>query len=141
MSLEYDGCLKRGKIKPFSRGKTLAPKEIEAAKSDLERATKTYEEGDYKWATVQLYYSMFHSARALLYVRNLREHSHYCLLQAMKSLYVDTKKIPGRYIDAFHQAKDLREDADYYNRWSEKGCQKLLKAAEEFLEKAKSIVK
>jgi uncharacterized protein (UPF0332 family) len=59
----------------------------------------------------------------------------------MKSLYVDTKKIPGRYIDAFHQAKDLREDADYYNRWSEKGCQKLLKAAEEFLEKAKSIVK
>jgi len=140
MSLEYDNCLKRGKIKPFSRGKNLAPKELEAAGSDLERAKKTHNEGDYKWATVQLYYSMFHSARALLYAKNLREHSHYCLLQAMKTLYVDTKIIPIRYIDAFHQAKDLREDADYYNRWSERSCRKLLKAAEEFLEKSRSIV-
>jgi len=141
MSLEYEGCLKRGKIKPFSRGKALAPKELETAKSDLERARKTHKEGDYKWATIQVYYSMFHSARALLYAQDLREHSHYCLLQAMKSLYVDTKKIPGHHIEAFQQAKDLREDADYYNRWSEKGCEKLLKAAEEFLEKATSIVK
>ena len=141
MSLEYDGCLKRGKIKPFSRGKTLSPKELETAKTDLERARKTFKDGDYKWATIQVYYSMFHSARALLYAQNLREHSHYCLLQAMKSLFLDTKKISGHYIEAFQQAKDLREDADYYNRWSEKGCEKLLKAAEEFLKKATSIVK
>jgi len=141
MSLEYDNCLKRGKIKPFSRGKTLAPKELEAAKSDLDRAKKTHEEGDHKWATIQLYYSMFHSARALLYAQNLREHSHYCLLHAMKTLYVDTKKMSNQYLEAFQQAKDLREDADYYNRWSEKGCKKLLKVAEEFLEQAKSIVK
>ena len=50
MSLEYDDCLKRGKIKPFSRGKSLAPKELETAASDLERAKKTYKEDDYKWA-------------------------------------------------------------------------------------------
>ena len=29
MSEVYDDCLKRGKIKPFSRGKDLAPKESE----------------------------------------------------------------------------------------------------------------
>ena len=98
MSLEYDGCLKRGKIKPFSRGKTLSPKELETAKTDLERARKTFKDGDYKWATIQVYYSMFHSARALLYAQNLREHSHYCLLQAMKSLFLDTKKISGHHI-------------------------------------------
>jgi uncharacterized protein (UPF0332 family) len=141
MSLKYDDCLKRGKIKQFSRGKTLAPKELEAAETDLNRAIKTYKESDYKWATVQVYYSMFHSARALLYAKNLREHSHYCLLQAMKSLYVDTNKISAHHIDVFQQAKSLREDADYYNRWSEEGCRKLLKAAEEFLKKAISIIK
>ena len=89
MSLEYDECLKRGKIKPFSRGITLAPKELEAAVSDLERAKKTYKDGDYKWATIQIYYSMFHSARTLLYAKNLREHSHYCLIAAIKTLYVE----------------------------------------------------
>ncbi len=72
MTLEYDDCLKRGKIKPFSRGKSLAPKELETASSDLERYNKAYKDGDYKWATIQVYYSMFHSACALLYDKNLR---------------------------------------------------------------------
>lgn len=94
MSREYDDCIKRGKIKPFSRGSALAPKEIEAAGADLKRARKTYKEGDYKWATIQIYYSMFHSARALLYAKNLREHNHYCLIMAMKILYVKTEQLP-----------------------------------------------
>jgi len=72
LTLEYDDCLKRGKIKPFTRGKSLVSKELETAVSDLERARKTYKDGDYKWATIQIYYSMFHGARALLYAKNLR---------------------------------------------------------------------
>jgi len=63
MTIEYDDCLKRGKIKPFSRGPALAGKEIGAAEADSARAHKTYSEADYKWATIQTYYSMFHSAR------------------------------------------------------------------------------
>ena len=141
MTIEYDDCLKRGKIKPFSRGPALAAKEIEAAESDLSRAHKTYNEADYKWATIQIYYSMFHSARAMLYVKSLREHSHYCLVTAIKSLYVDTKIISAHILEGFHQAKILREEADYYNRWSQVGCDKLIKLAEEFLEIAKKCAR
>jgi uncharacterized protein (UPF0332 family) len=140
MTLEHDECIKKGKIKPFSRGITLSPKELETAKSDLERAKKTYKEGDYKWATIQIYYSMFHSARALLYAKNLREHSHYCLIAAIKALYVETKQIPLFFLEGLQEAKNLREEADYYNRWSQAGCEKLLKLAEEFLDKAKSLL-
>jgi len=137
MTVEYDDCIKRGKIKPFSRGPALAAKEIEAAESDLSRARKTYGEADFKWATIQTYYSMFHSARALLYVKSLREHSHYCLVVAIKALYIKTKIIPPRILEGFQEAKDLREDADYYHRWSQAGCEKLVKLAEEFLAIAK----
>ncbi len=140
MSIEHDDCLKRGKIKPFSRGKSLAPKELETAVSDLERAGKTFKDGDYKWATIQVYYSMFHSARALLFAKNLREHSHFCLIAAIKAIYVETKQLPVHLLEALQEAKNLREDADYYNRWSEQGCGKLLKLAEEFLNKAKEII-
>lgn len=35
MTIEYDDCLKKGKIKPFSRGPALAAKEIEAAQSQI----------------------------------------------------------------------------------------------------------
>lgn len=134
MTIEYDDCIKRGKIKPFSRGPALAAKEIEAAELDLNRAYKTYSEADYKWATIQIYYSMFHSARALLYAKSFREHSHYCLVAAIKTLYVDTKIIPVYILEGFQQAKDLREEADYYNRWSQSGCEKLIKLAKELLE-------
>jgi uncharacterized protein (UPF0332 family) len=140
MTIEYDDCLKRGKIKPFSRGPALAAKEIETAESDLSRAHKTHSEADYKWATIQTYYSMFHSARALLYAKSLREHSHYCLVAAIKTLYVETKIIPVHILEGFQQAKDLREEADYYNRWSQAGCEKLIKLAEEFLGIAKKVV-
>jgi uncharacterized protein (UPF0332 family) len=140
MTREYDDCLKRGKIKPFSRGLTLAPKELETAESDLKIARKTFEEGDYKWATIQIYYSMFHSARALLYAKNLREHSHYCLIAAIKILYADAKKIPVKFLEGLQEAKNLREDADYYNRWSQAGCEKLIKLAEELLIIAKNII-
>ncbi len=140
MSLEYDSCLKKGKLKPFSRGSTLVSKELDSAVSDLERAGKTHKEDDFKWATIQLYYSMFHSERALLYAKNLREHSHFCLIAAIKELYVKTKQFPIRLLEGFQEAKDLREDADYYSRWSKQGCEKLLKLAEEFLDKAEIII-
>lgn len=141
MSLEYEDCLKRGKITPFSRGTTLASKELDIASSDLEQAKKTCGEGEYKWATIQVYYSMFHTARALLYAKNLREHSHFCLIAAVKTLYVETGQIPIYLLEALQEAKDLREDADYYNRWSNQGCEKLLKLAEEFLAKARMLLK
>jgi len=114
---EYEECLKRGKLKSFSRGKDLAPKELETSAADLERAEKTFADGDYKWATVQLYYSMFHAARSLLYAKDLREHSHFCLTKAIRELYVETKQMPLHLIEALDQAKNLREDADYYERW------------------------
>ena len=140
MTAEYDDCLKRGKIKPFSRGPALAAKEIEAAESDLKRAQKTYGEEDFKWAIIQTYYSMFHSARALLYSKKLREHSHYCLIVAIKALYVEKKQISIHLLEGFQEAKNLREEADYYNRWSQSGCEKLLKAAEEFLKATKPLI-
>ena len=80
---------------------------------------------------------MFHSARALLYAKSLREHSHYCLVAAIRTLHVDTKIIPVYILEGFQQAKTLREEADYYNRWSQAGCEKLIKLAEEFLKIAK----
>jgi uncharacterized protein (UPF0332 family) len=140
MNIEYGECLKKGRIKEFSRGKEIAPAELQAAESDLKRAEKTFNDNDYKWTMVQLYYSMFHTARALLYNKNLREHSHYCLIQAIRCLYVEENKLPFTFVEALNDAKALREDADYYNRWSKEASEKFLKSAREFLDCAKKIV-
>lgn len=139
MTIEYDDCLKRGKIKSFSKGKELASKELDLAKEDFETARQSFKDGKYKWATIQIYYSMFHSARALLYAKNLRERSHYCLIEAIKTLYVQQKKIPVFTLEALQRAKMLREEADYYGRWTKEDSEKLLNEAEKFLIKAKEV--
>lgn len=139
MNSGYDECQRKGKITPFTRGRTLAPKELDSASFDLARARKTLQDSDFKWATIQLYYSMFHSARALLYSLNLREHSHHCLMEAIRHLFVKTHQVPAELLENFKEAKILREDADYYSRWSKSGCERLLRSAGELLAKAREI--
>jgi hypothetical protein len=38
LTLEYDDCLRKGKIRLFSRGRSLSSKELETSASDFERA-------------------------------------------------------------------------------------------------------
>jgi uncharacterized protein (UPF0332 family) len=83
---------------------------------------------------------MFHAARAMFYSRNFRESSHYCLVEAIRALFVETHRIPVALLEGLIEAKDLREDADYHNRWSQKGCERLLAIARKFVEMAEGIV-
>ena len=84
---------------------------------------------------------MFHSARALLYSNNLRERSHFCLIEAIRVLYVNKGLLGHWLIEALQKAKRLREDADYYGEFSKENAQDLLDKAKEFLEKAQAILK
>ena len=141
MSQEFKKCLERGKIKRFSPGKKLAGKELKLAGEDLAIALESLKTKKYKWSIVQAYYSMFHSARALIYSENYREKSHYCLIIALRHLYVDPGKLPVYFIESLQKGKALREDADYYDDWSQAGSEEALKLAEEFLNKAKETIK
>jgi len=141
MIKNFEDCLKNGRIKKFSRGKSLAPKELRLAEEDLKIAQKSFEDENYRWSVIQTYYSMFHSARALLYFKNYREHSHYCLIQAIKELYVKTGKLEVSFVEALIEAKNLREAADYYGGYSKINAEKLLNInkAEKFIEKTRTI--
>ena len=44
MIKNFKDCLKAGKIKKFSRGKTLSPKEIKLAEEDLKIAEKSFKD-------------------------------------------------------------------------------------------------
>lgn len=138
---KYEECLKKGKIRKFSRGKSLVSKELELAFSDHKTAQESFERKNYKWSTVQTYYSMFHSARALLYSKNLREKSHFCLIEAIRTLYVNKGLLGCWLIEAFQKAKRLREEADYYGEFSKENAQDLLDKTKEFLEKTRQILK
>ncbi len=140
MTKNFEDCLKTGKIRKFSRGKALFPKEIRLAEEDLKTAEKSFKDKNYRWCIIQIYYSMFHSARALLYFQNFREHSHYCLNQAIRELYVKQGKINVSFLETLSETKNLREAADYYGDYSNINAKKLLEGAKKFIGKAKETV-
>lgn len=89
MSQEFNKCLQKGKITEFTPGKRLFGKELKIAEDDWLSAQKSFAEENFKWSIIQSYYSMFHSARALLYLEGYREKSHFCLIESIRALYVE----------------------------------------------------
>ena len=84
---------------------------------------------------------MFHSAKALLYLKNYREKSHYCLIVAICTLYVEEKLLDKQYVENIERAKILRESADYSGDYSKEAAQELIKNAQDFYKKATEIMK
>lgn len=139
-SVFFEKCLKNGKIKEFSRGKSLVDKEVNSAESDLKWAKESLKDENYKWATIQTYYSMFHSARALLYKKGYREKSHSCLIESVRVLYVEKGELKSIHVETMQRAKVLREGADYYSEFRKESAEDLVDGAMEFLNDVKNII-
>lgn len=140
MNPDFKLCLEKKKIVPFSKGKSLVKKELRTANDDLADGKFGLIHGKYKWSTIQGYYSMFHTARALLYSRGFREKSHHCLHVALIALFVKEKKLGVEFVESFRNAMMLREDADYRTNFSKYGAKVVLEKAEEFLNRAKELL-
>ena len=140
VSGDFADCLNRRKIVKFAAAKKLASRELKVAEEDLKAASESLNAGKEKWATVQAYYAMFHTARALLYSKGYREKSHYCLIAAMKALFVTEGLLDASLVEAFGLAKVLRENADYDNEYSKESAASLVEKTRKFLAAGKKIL-
>jgi uncharacterized protein (UPF0332 family) len=137
---ELNKCIERGKIVKLEKAETLVPKEFELATSDLAFSKESLVSDNYKWSIIQSYYSMFHTARALLYSEGYREKSHFCLIEAIRGFYVEKGILSFEYLEALQLGKSLRENADYYGDFSKKDAEELLNIAIKFLKEAKIVL-
>lgn len=140
MNPDFKECLEKNKIISFPKGNGLINKELRTAREDLEDGKFGFIHKKYKWSTIQGYYAMFHTARAMLYSKGYREKSHYCLSVAIQALFVEKGKLNIEFVEAFNNAMILRENADYRTRFSKLGAKLVLEKAEEFLKKAQEIL-
>jgi len=131
--------LEERKILRIRRDSALIAKEIAAAKADLKDAKESLGLKKSKWATIQGYYAMFHSARALLYEKGFLEKSHHALLVAVRELYVS--EIERSLMQEFEHGMYLRQEADYGLKFSGRGAQDVIDIAEKMLERTTSILK
>jgi uncharacterized protein (UPF0332 family) len=140
MISEFKRCLEKAKIVTFEKGPSLVEKELNSANDDLLSSTDSFERKNYKWATIQAYYSMFHTARALVYAKKYREKSHYCLVVALEHLYVEKGFIEKGILESLMLGKEMRESADYRSSFSKDGAENIIKAATNFLNITRKIL-
>jgi uncharacterized protein (UPF0332 family) len=139
MNPEIARLLAERKLMKARISESVIMKEIEAAQADLQDAQDSLQNNKFKWATIQGYYSMFHSARALLFSKGLREKSHYALLLAVRALF--SGEIEGSLVRQFEDGMVLRQEADYGLKFSETGALDTIDGAEKLLAKAKEMLK
>lgn len=134
-------ALGKNKIISFPAGPSLISKELEAAKEDLLDAKDLFSRERFKSATTLAYYTIFHTARALLYKKGYREKSHIQLGFAIKAFYVDKGLLPQEYYDNFMQALDFRELADYKSKFSKETAERNIQAGEEAIRSTENLLK
>lgn len=133
MNKDFKECLDKKKLVKFPPAKTFVEREIKEAENDLDSAKKSLKAGNYKWATIQAYFSMFHNARCLIYREGYREKSHFCLIAALRALYLDKGLVTYKIIEDIQLSKRMREEADYNADFSERGARALIQSATDFL--------
>lgn len=139
LSPAFQKLLEERKIMRIRPDRALVTKEIAAAKADLNDARESFELKKYKWATIQGYYAMFHSARALLFDKGFREKSHHALFVAIRELYAG--KIERALMLGFEHGMYLRQEADYALKFSESGAHDVIENAEKIAARARDILK
>lgn len=138
--MNVNDCIEKGflvKIKPDIE---LCDKEMNEAAYDLNSAEKAFKEEDYKWCIIKCYYSMFHSAKAILFKLGYMEKRHIAVIIVLEDLN-KKGKIEYKYINDFKAAMSAREDADYSYSYSKETAKYDLEIAEEFLKRTKKLLK
>ena len=140
MKITFKDCLAKKRIFRFKPAKHLIKLEIEDAESDLKSAGEEFSKSGFKWATIKGYYSMFHSARALLYSHGYREKGHYCLYLAIKELFVKEGRLDPSLAEDFNNCMILREEADYRRKFSQDGASATIESAKRFLKAVRNVL-
>ena len=129
---DFEKCVRDKKLIEIEPSREMIDKEMKDAEFDLSRARNSFEEQDYKWTMVQAYYSMFHASKALVLLKGYREKSHYCLIIALKELYVRSGVLDADLVDDFEINMELRHQADYGLDYDEESAALSLEKAEHF---------
>jgi uncharacterized protein (UPF0332 family) len=136
--LSIKTLLHQKKISRSTPSTDIVVKELDRATEDLEAAGLSLRTGDYKWATIQAYHSMFHAARALLNRMGYREQSHQGLVAALHQLY--EKEIVDKMLGNFTKAMTLAQELHDGLICSEGSAKAILENATDSLEQAARIL-
>jgi uncharacterized protein (UPF0332 family) len=85
---------------------------MRAAHRWLEDAERSLKAGASSSSVLASYLSMFHSARAILYLDGYREKSHYCVARHLEK-YVAAGQLEDKWVDLLDHYREQRHESQY----------------------------
>ena len=109
--MDIKDCLEKGLLKKDLPSREKAKKSLEVAKIKLEKARRLFELDILDMANINLYSTMFHASRALMFKDGFKERSHYAIYIYLKEKYSD--KIPLKYLNEINNLRLERHEIFY----------------------------
>ncbi len=138
--MEIDTLVDIGLVSKITPAKDLAEKEFEESDYDLKSAKSELSQGNWKWSIVKSYYSMFHSAKGILFLMGLKEKSHFAVAEVLEAL-VKEGKLESEFANNFRAAMSAREGADYHYKHPQHIAEEMVSYSEKFCERMQELSK
>lgn len=138
--MSLDKLFSEGHLKRIPPSRERAEKSIKVAHRYLSEAKQTLEIGAYDLAVMASYSSVFHAARAILFVDGVGERSHFAIYEYLKEKHKDFGE---GLINAFDLYRKLRHSVAYglESEANEKDAEGIIEFADEFITKVKDYLK
>ncbi len=142
MIFKFDDCVKKGLLRKIPSSKDKANRSIDKAEKWLAEAKNTFESLAFNSSVMDSYLTMFHSARAILFMDGWREKSHACVARYLEEKYVKQGKLEKKWIELLDLNRDIRHDDQYDLSFfsTKEDAEKALKSARSFLDRMKKLL-
>jgi len=139
---ELKDCFNKGLLKETEKSRNLALQDISQSEFFLNEAFDLINLKKKEMALIALYNSVFHAARALLYLNGIKEKSHYCMQKYLEEAFEKKKILSSEDLSLFDLLRGLRQEVQYnlIRIKFEEDLNSLYNKAENFMEKIKKIV-
>ncbi|MBI5047139.1 HEPN domain-containing protein [Candidatus Micrarchaeota archaeon] len=139
--MTYQECFERGLLRKSTIERQEIENQIKIAENYIKKAEKIFDKELFDICFLTVYISIFHSARALLYIKGYKERSHYCLFEFVCVEFKDDKEIV-RLAEMAQNYRTTRHLVQYDGELcSENTTKEALKDAKDFLMIAKKLIK
>jgi len=138
--MTVEDLLREGMLKRIPPSRERAVKSLIVAERYFTSAKKSFDARIDDMAIVAAYSSVFHAARAILFLDGMAERSHVAIYEYLKEKH---KALGTDAIETFNMYRRLRHAVAYglETQVSAKDSQEALNFATEFIEKVKKYVK
>ncbi len=132
--MNLNDLFEQGFLKKIPVSRERAKKSIDVAEKYFSDAEKSFEVGLYSMSIIAAYGSVFHAARAILFLDGVAERSHFAIHDYLK---VKHKDFGLQLIDSFNLYRKLRHSVAYGldTKIIEKDAVDAINFAQDFIEK------